>query len=481
MKRVRTVVAHVRDIVLGRPTTTGVAPVVIQLLLILLWHVALLIAVLEPATHELLSNVASRASPFWRGVGLSSFFTTGVARAEPSVGLEGATDVLTVLLPVLFVYLALEGLLAGGIFLVLVPRVRAKLSTFVRSWWRAWAWATLLIPGVALVISVFEPFRPPDWVFSLPPNACLWGYVLFAPAFLGRREGRPRRRLTGWRPVCPECGYSLRQLHADRCPECGVAFPTKSRVFRRWAIQRLIWDRAGRGSLVFAYVRTLTAVTFCPCRAARRLAMPDRYDRAGRWAVGHVILLACVGLALGQHGYFLDWTLRNLAPDAAAWPSIALPWSTPSAGRVAIWAGQTFAAWFIALAVLPLLGALLGTAMAWHHPAARRGIAKWGLYATAIQIPVGAVWFAVLLIGSRTLYPSLPTGFAARMVDASLPNLFAVLAVAYGLWWARGVSGNLYVRPRGVKSFIGHVMLFGLAWTVLVRVVFPPGPLRGLL
>jgi hypothetical protein len=209
--------------------------------------------------------------------------------------------------------------------------------------------------------------------------------------------------------------------------------------------------------------------------------MPDRYGRAARWAAGHVVLLACAGLAFGQDSYFLNWTLRQLDPDAAAWRSVAFTWGTPSAGRMAIWAAQTYAAWLIALVVLPLLGALLGMAMAWHRPAARRGIAKWSLYATAIQIPVGAVWFAVLLIGSRTRYPSLPTGFAARMVDASLPNLFAVLAVAYGLWWARGVSSNPYVRHRGFKSFILHGVVFAVAWALVTRALFPPGPLRGLL
>ncbi len=481
MEGVRIVLTHVRDIVLGRPAATGVTPIVIQLLLILLWHVALLIAILEPATDEWLSTVSARASGFLSAAGLSPSFTTSVTYAETSFGPEDKVGLLRFVVPVLFAYLALEGLLAGVLFFVLTPPGRTGLGGFVRSWWRAWAWATLLIPGAAVALSVFEPLDPPDWVFNLAANVCLWGYVLFAPAFLGRREVRPRHRLASWRPVCPECGYNLRRLRADRCPECGVAFPTRSRVFRRWAIRRLIWDRTARGSLVFAYVRTLLAVTFCPCRAARRLAMPDRYGRAGRWAVGHVALLACVGLALGQHGYFLDWTLRNLGPDAAAWRSMAFSWGTPSAGRLAIWAGQTYAAWMFALVVLPLLGALLGMAMAWHHPAARRGIVKWSLYATAIQIPVGTVWFALLLIALRTRYPSLPTGFAARIVEPSLPNLFAVLAVAYGLWWAMGVSSNPYVRHRGFKWFIGHAIVFGLAWTALTRVLFPPGPLRGLL
>jgi len=481
MKGVRIVLTHVRDIAVGRPTTTGVAPIVIQLLLILLWHVALLIAMLEPPTHELLSAVELHASHFWHAVGLSPSFTTSVTHAETSLDSESTLGVLTRVVQLLFAAVALEGAFAAGIFLVLGPRARARPSAFVRSWWRACAWATLFILGAAVVISVFEPFHPPYWVYGLVINVCACAYMLFAPTFLARREGRPRRRVTSWRPVCPECGYSLRGLRADRCPECGVAFPTKSRVFRRWAIQRLIWDRTARGSLVFAYVRTLLAVTFCPCRAGRRLGMPDRYGRACRWAVGHVALLACVGLAFGQDSYFLDWTLRQLGPDAAAWRSMAFRWGTPSVGRMVIWAGQTFAAWLITLAVLPLLGALLGMAMAWHHPAARRGIVKWSLYATAIQIPVGAVWFALLLIASRTRYPSVPVRFAAQMVDPSLPNLFALFGVAYGLWWAMGVSSNPYTRHRGFKSFIGHAIVFGLAWTVLARVVFPAGPLKELL
>jgi len=209
--------------------------------------------------------------------------------------------------------------------------------------------------------------------------------------------------------------------------------------------------------------------------------MPERYGRAGRWVVGHVALVACVGLALGQDGYFLDWTVRNLGPDAAAWRSMALGWGAPSVGRMGIWAGQTFAAWVIALAVLPLLGALLGIAMAWHHPAARRGIVKWSLYATAIHVPAAIVWYGLTLAESRGRRPGPFIPLGVSRPDPYLPSLFAVLAVAYGLWWAMGVSGNPYVRHRGFKSFIGHAIVFGLAWTVLARVVFPAGPLRGLL
>lgn len=473
--------AHVRDIVLGRPTARGVTPIVVQLLLILLWHAAVLNLVLDPATYELLSAVEAGASRLWFAVGLTSSFITWAAPTEMPFSLDGLLGVLTVAVPLLFAGVTMEGALAGASFFVLAPQTRRSLSAFVRSWWRAWAWATLLLPGAAVVISALKPFYPPDWAVNVVMNVGLWGYILFAPAFLARREVRPRHRLTSWRPVCPECGYSLRRLHADRCPECGVAFPTKSRVFRRWAIQRLIWDRASRGSLVFAYVRTLLAVAFCPCRAARRLAIPDRYGRAGRWAVGHVALVACVGLTLGQDSYFLDWTLRQLGPDAAAFRSMPLGWGTPSAGRVAIWAGQTYTAWLVALVVLPLLGALLGIAMAWHHPVARRGIAKWSLYATAIHVPAAIVWYSLQFGVGRARSSAPLATLLAPPAESSVPSLLSFLAVAYGLWWAMGASANPYVRHRGFEAFVPHAAIFAGTWIGVTRVLFPPGQLEELL
>ena len=63
-------------------------------------------------------------------------------------------------------------------------------------------------------------------------------------------------RVSRWRPVCPDCGYSLRGATSDRCPECGVPYPTTARTYRRWAVRRLPWDRLHRGSLLIAYFKS---------------------------------------------------------------------------------------------------------------------------------------------------------------------------------------------------------------------------------
>jgi hypothetical protein len=370
-----------------------------------------------------------------------------------------------------------------------VPRKHpeGELRVFVRCWWRAALWATLLLPVGACGVAVLKSwdarywiFQAPDWVFIILVNGWLWAYFLGAPSFLGIRELRFRRRqrLARWRPVCPECAYSLRRLHADRCPECGTPFPTTSRTFRRWAVQRLIWDRASRGSLLFAYLRSAFAIAFCPCRAGARLGIPDRYGRAVRWAVAHLLLAALLCTAIGDEPWRVSRVLQHLsgAPSYQA-PEIAQQQS-PSTGRVTVWTLQSLTAWLIALGLLPLLGMTLGAAVPGRHPVAKRGIVKWSLYASFIILPVLVTWYAVGVAampwGQQSTLFVFVSGYL-RQPPLMLP------AGLYALWWARGVCVNPYQRKRGFNVLLVNWFVFMAAWFILTRVLLNPGPLEDLL
>jgi len=57
----------------------------------------------------------------------------------------------------------------------------------------------------------------------------------------------------------------------------------------------------------------------------------------------------------------------------------------------------------------------------------------------------------------------------------------AIWPVLYGVWWAKGVAGNPYLRRRGGKVFLNHALTYIVAWLVLAKILFAPGALRGLL
>jgi hypothetical protein len=39
-------------------------------------------------------------------------------------------------------------------------------------------------------------------------------------------------RFESWQPKCSVCGYSLKELQSDQCPECGTAFDRNSDQFK---------------------------------------------------------------------------------------------------------------------------------------------------------------------------------------------------------------------------------------------------------
>ncbi len=295
--------------------------------------------------------------------------------------------------------------------------------------------------------------------------------------------GLRRPRLARWRPVCPECGYSLRRLTSDRCPECGEAFPTPSRVYRRWANRRLPWERRVRGGVVFAYLRTILLIIFRPGRAARGVAIPDRYGKAVRWAVLHLVLLALVGSVCVSQTYFRDRALTPFLQMSGFFETVE-----PSTGDLLVWTTESMAMWMVALGSLPLLGAALGIAMPGHHPAARRAIVKWSLYSfggvslgLGIMIVVGLLTWSIWLMSQLGIIRPGLGSWAGFLAGRPEPPWLVVWAALYGFWWAVGAAGNPYLRRRGATVFLAHALTYIAAWLLLAKLLFNPGGLRELL
>lgn len=464
---------------LTRTVVTGWRATLLQLATIYLLHALFFVVVFHPAFEKRLIELGNAASRYL----YHACLTPSSQTTTPSDDREPSNDWLVGLAWLLLAGVPLAGVVAWLPFTILIRLPRShpdgELRLFIRSWYRMCLWAMLALPAGACLGFFISQYELPDWL-ALACGAVmltgLLGFLFGTPAFFAHRELKPRRRrLPRWRPECPECGYSLRRAAGERCPECGEAFPTTQRTFRRWAVQRLLWDRRKRGSLLFAYIRTVFAITFCPCRAARRLAMPDRLGRTIRWGAVHVLLAVMLCAVLASDAYYLDWLVKGWGEAWIEPPELA-ELHRPPGGRVLLWWSQSFCAWLVAIGLLPMLGIGLGMGVPGRHPAARRAITKWSLYATSIIAIVAAltcVWAARRFAWG---------GFPLVVRSAELPKaLITVLAVLYGMYWARGLSANPYLRRRGVRVFLLNWLAFVAVWFVLTSLLFAPGPLKELL
>jgi hypothetical protein len=455
------------DILLARPAGVARWATPLQLLLILLWH-PLVIGAATWFGDDLIGPV----SRLWYDIGLTHSYTViEHAPTHTDAPSEPVVIALLVLLATVFT-VALEGSFVY-LFVRLCHRQHPEPFALVtRAWWGTCLRGTALVPVGVIALAGWHSDLG-DMVAA--PALAL--YLLTMPIWLAYRETHPRlrQRLARWRPVCPECGYSLRRLALPRCPECGHALPVATRTYRRWARPRLAWDRATRGGLPATYIRTLLTIIVCPCRAARGLLLPDRYARAVRWCVTHLLLLALIGTALGSEGSFWRYPVMKWR---ASGPQ---PWDQNEAGIttgvVATWVTQSLLAWIIMLATLPALGVALGVLWPGRHPAARRAIAKWSLYATTVLVLAFVAANAWSLIHWWQSQAGAPGRIPLN--PAAPPPI--ILALFYAFCWARGVAANLYLQHRGVWVFLGNAVLYLVVWLLLIVVLFPAWELECLL
>ncbi len=92
---------------------------------------------------------------------------------------------------------------------------------------------------------------------------------------------------------CPACGYDLRGIDSDRCPECGMAVERGTR-----RVSRIPWVHRQQLGSWLAYRRTVSMVMLHPARFAAEVAAPVSFDDARRFA-RRTALVAWTSLAAG--------------------------------------------------------------------------------------------------------------------------------------------------------------------------------------
>jgi len=107
---------------------------------------------------------------------------------------------------------------------------------------------------------------------------------------------------------CPQCGYNLRGLTVDRCPECGKQFDLANLM-----VSRIPWPQRGEIGAFRAYWRTVWLVTSRTSRFCDELIHPAPYKDAQRfrWITILHAYLAVLAATIAIYVYPSLWYPRS--------------------------------------------------------------------------------------------------------------------------------------------------------------------------
>lgn len=249
--------------------------------------------------------------------------------------------------------------------------------------------------------------------------------------------------------LCPRCGYDVRGLDSDRCPECGL--PLDDVRAARSAIPWVYARATGRRR---AYGRTVAFVTFHPIRLARDPAAVLDYADAQRFRLRTAALLY-VG--------FLGLTAALIDANPGTWQQMLTD---------GVWI-------YIMLAVggfFGLLG-LTGVPTYLFHPRRLTVPAQNRAIALAYYACAPLVWSGVLalLVGAWVLISDrggLP--FAPPLWLGA-----ALVALPFVWWWVVLIQlADATLRTRGRTLAVGlltpllALLILGLCVVVIPAMIF---------
>ena len=245
---------------------------------------------------------------------------------------------------------------------------------------------------------------------------------------------------------CPECGYNLRGVTSDRCPECGEEFDRAT-----LAVSRIPWVYRKELGWLRAYWGTVWFVALHPRRFCQEVAHPVDFDDAQRfrWAtIAHVLVSVLLDEAYGD--------IRLLMSGTAPSGSVAVEFAI---GRVT---------WVVALFFLAL--AATGVPSYFFHPrhlpVSRQNRLVAMSYYTCAPLALAPLTVVVGVVGM--LLQQRVTGGASIVLAMSLGLALLQMAV----WWLCLLS---LARPsvfgsqgrRLLVALVVPFLWFGLAFVML--------------
>ncbi|MGE3180456.1 MAG: hypothetical protein AB7N71_02420 [Phycisphaerae bacterium] len=316
--------------------------------------------------------------------------------------------------------------------------------------------------------------------------------LVLAPALFFEKRLKRGLLQSTWRPVCPECGHSVRGAVSDRCTECGEVFPAIDRPGYRWGALRLPWERRG-ANMFLRYGPTEFLVLFRPFRAGARCAVPGRFVRVWLFLIPAIaVVIATRAAAVGIPAIIMKWKQPRTTATLSTKQFLEALWNDVYQFLTNGWLDElsrVWLPWLMLLLAFPLVGIFL----VWLFPivgsaAARRTRMKWSVYAALAPIALAVAY--VLMPIMHSTYAS-PNVIFRGMPDApwrsdriwQVLQTFVpiLLATCYGAYWAAGLSRNPFNHYRGFGIFALLLMIYVSAWWLIETVLFPPGVLVTLL
>jgi hypothetical protein len=127
---------------------------------------------------------------------------------------------------------------------------------------------------------------------------------------------------------CPQCGYNLRGIESELCPECGLAIDRAA-----FAESQLPWSHRKRIGYVRAYFRTLAMGLLDSKKLAMEVARPVSFRDAQKFRYITVVLawVPLAVMAIWARGFFLPRIPVPVSPGSTLIPegfAIFYPWMT---------------------------------------------------------------------------------------------------------------------------------------------------------
>jgi hypothetical protein len=263
--------------------------------------------------------------------------------------------------------------------------------------------------------------------------------------------------------ACPSCGYDLRGITSDHCPECGVIVDRQAT-----SLSRIPWEHTRHIGYFRAYWRTNLLTVLRPRVLAEEMNRPVDLRAARRFRRA-TVFLAWVPLAA--------WTIylyvRRFQPDFSPRYSSRLGWTL----ELSCVATALFAIWLFLLGVS-------GACSYFFHPrrmpvARQNRAVALSHYACA---PMAWIWLPALMlaVGIAVLSHSdgsddLPRHIARPIIVGAAASAFAVFI----LLWTRTLA-LMHICTDSSASRTFHfgmylpavwVLLAALCWALVASVV----------
>jgi hypothetical protein len=356
------------------------------------------------------------------------------------------------------VIVLIEGLLTRTLYRA-ARRNAAGEEEWIAHWAKCWLWVLL----AAFVLGPLTIRPGLGDIDQLAPLIC--AFVVVGPTVMAGKRRRPAR----WRPVCPDCGHSVRRVARLICNECGARVEFTPNEWRRSAVLRLAWDRRPIGGWISAYVRTLLAMLLTPGQAGERIAADDRWRRAWSWAgLNWLVIFTAVVAVEGIHQLITYLFTPPAPPDLLI---VEIPELEAASWRY-FQSVITHAAMKKAFFMLATMaGVALAAALLWADPRldrrTRRLAWKWTLYCAGL-LP----WFGVFAILADNVVTGGKNSWA---LSGWTPYWVPGLLLPFLVVWSLGLR-RLFVRQARLREdWLVRTAVYAGVWWAMVLFVAPPG------